>query len=150
MIGRGNRLFSGERRESCAEFVQLAFGISNDFCVQATPGFGALDLVAAILAESRHDGVLLGRKIGNDREKRGVSRCRDGRPSKSVDKNVRAGIVRRLNRKSTRLNSSHQIISYAVFCLKKKKTPSFLFLVLSSLSTSSAVRFMKWLLVCRA
>src|SRR5258708_9066369 len=29
---------------------------------------------------------------------------------------------RRGDRKSTRLNSSHQIISYAVFCLKKKKT----------------------------
>src|SRR5258708_14213918 len=28
------------------------------------------------------------------------------------------------DRKSTRLNSSHQIISYAVFCLKKKKFPS--------------------------
>src|SRR5258708_18803567 len=28
---------------------------------------------------------------------------------------------RKLDRKSTRLNSSHQIISYAVFCLKKKK-----------------------------
>src|SRR5438552_9143449 len=28
---------------------------------------------------------------------------------------------RRRDRKSTRLNSSHQIISYAVFCLKKKK-----------------------------
>src|SRR5258708_30357271 len=27
----------------------------------------------------------------------------------------------RQDRKSTRLNSSHQIISYAVFCLKKKK-----------------------------
>src|SRR5258708_27151746 len=27
---------------------------------------------------------------------------------------------RREDRKSTRLNSSHQIISYAVFCLKKK------------------------------
>src|SRR5258708_20979927 len=27
----------------------------------------------------------------------------------------------RKDRKSTRLNSSHQIISYAVFCLKKKK-----------------------------
>src|SRR5258708_13699543 len=26
------------------------------------------------------------------------------------------------DRKSTRLNSSHQIISYAVFCLKKKNT----------------------------
>src|SRR5258708_16384729 len=35
----------------------------------------------------------------------------------------RRQIVRRFgrDRKSTRLNSSHQIISYAVFCLKKKK-----------------------------
>src|SRR5258708_27010969 len=30
--------------------------------------------------------------------------------------------ARRRDRKSTRLNSSHQIISYAVFCLKKKKS----------------------------
>src|SRR5206468_8703885 len=29
----------------------------------------------------------------------------------------------RLDRKSTRLNSSHDQISYAVFCLKKKKKP---------------------------
>src|SRR5258708_31476762 len=29
--------------------------------------------------------------------------------------------ITKLDRKSTRLNSSHQIISYAVFCLKKKK-----------------------------
>src|SRR5688500_19690197 len=28
----------------------------------------------------------------------------------------------RQDRKSTRLNSSHLVISYAVFCLKKKKT----------------------------
>src|SRR5258708_24621948 len=33
---------------------------------------------------------------------------------------LRDGPVRG-DRKSTRLNSSHQIISYAVFCLKKKK-----------------------------
>src|SRR5690348_17626675 len=32
-------------------------------------------------------------------------------------------IVARRDRKSTRLNSSHPSISYAVFCLKKKKTP---------------------------
>src|SRR3712207_7856460 len=31
--------------------------------------------------------------------------------------------VARLDRKSTRLNSSHANISYAVFCLKKKKQP---------------------------
>src|SRR5437762_9784899 len=30
---------------------------------------------------------------------------------------------RRGDRKSTRLNSSHRCISYAVFCLKKKKYP---------------------------
>src|SRR3712207_4674815 len=33
-------------------------------------------------------------------------------------------IARALDRKSTRLNSSHANISYAVFCLKKKKRPS--------------------------
>src|SRR5258708_32664804 len=34
------------------------------------------------------------------------------------------GLRPRRDRKSTRLNSSHQIISYAVFCLKKKNTAS--------------------------
>src|SRR3989454_3867918 len=33
----------------------------------------------------------------------------------------RPGVVRVVDRKSTRLNSSHLVISYAVFCLKKKK-----------------------------
>src|SRR2546426_11048406 len=35
---------------------------------------------------------------------------------------LRRGGARRADRKSTRLNSSHLVISYAVFCLKKKKT----------------------------
>src|SRR5437762_7997361 len=35
--------------------------------------------------------------------------------------NVLRGPRRTLDRKSTRLNSSHRCISYAVFCLKKKK-----------------------------
>src|SRR3712207_8769980 len=35
---------------------------------------------------------------------------------------VGIGTIGRLDRKSTRLNSSHANISYAVFCLKKKKT----------------------------
>src|SRR5438034_5952227 len=30
-----------------------------------------------------------------------------------------------VDRKSTRLNSSHTVISYAVFCLKKKKTKEY-------------------------
>src|SRR5256885_4791758 len=32
-----------------------------------------------------------------------------------------AADAQRIDRKSTRLNSSHLVISYAVFCLKKKK-----------------------------
>src|SRR5439155_24834539 len=35
---------------------------------------------------------------------------------------VSSGTSGSLDRKSTRLNSSHVAISYAVFCLKKKKT----------------------------
>src|SRR5260221_9714649 len=34
---------------------------------------------------------------------------------------VITGCVSQADRKSTRLNSSHTVISYAVFCLKKKK-----------------------------
>src|SRR5258708_25116138 len=37
---------------------------------------------------------------------------------------VRMSCATATDRKSTRLNSSHQIISYAVFCLKKKNTRS--------------------------
>src|SRR2546422_2106508 len=41
----------------------------------------------------------------------------DGAGARVVDEGDRAG----QDRKSTRLNSSHGYISYAVFCLKKKK-----------------------------
>src|SRR5256885_8665015 len=41
---------------------------------------------------------------------------------------------RRRDRKSTRLNSSHLVISYAVFCLKKKKK---YIILLSSIYTNS-------------
>src|SRR5437763_5410345 len=40
---------------------------------------------------------------------------------KALGKNVIAKALT-VDRKSTRLNSSHRCISYAVFCLKKKKT----------------------------
>src|SRR3712207_7595938 len=41
---------------------------------------------------------------------------------RSDDRAVQEGHAGREDRKSTRLNSSHANISYAVFCLKKKKT----------------------------
>src|SRR5256885_8630487 len=36
-------------------------------------------------------------------------------------RNLESAVVYGRDRKSTRLNSSHLVISYAVFCLKKKK-----------------------------
>src|SRR5438132_10827219 len=55
------------------------------------------------------------------------SRSRRDSPSARPGCSCRASRSRRLrrragaDRKSTRLNSSHTVISYAVFCLKKKK-----------------------------
>src|SRR3712207_8868183 len=46
----------------------------------------------------------------------------DGAPAVAVDERpAPAADAEALDRKSTRLNSSHANISYAVFCLKKKK-----------------------------
>src|SRR5438132_10720074 len=42
-------------------------------------------------------------------------------PSRQSDRNLHS------DRKSTRLNSSHTVISYAVFCLKKKKEENKIF-----------------------
>src|SRR5450432_2466487 len=46
------------------------------------------------------------------------------------------------DRKSTRLNSSHDQISYAVFCLKKKKQMVELFLCRTDIDTIQARMFM--------
>src|SRR5260221_341907 len=46
-------------------------------------------------------------------------RLRGGNDNHTSSQRKRSGKV--LDRKSTRLNSSHTVISYAVFCLKKKK-----------------------------
>src|SRR2546422_5565066 len=43
---------------------------------------------------------------------------------------VRRAVDGDQDRKSTRLNSSHGYISYAVFCLKKKKRSNFLYLTM--------------------
>src|SRR5690349_22210069 len=57
-------------------------------------------------------------QIDADRHKR----LRDlGRQARDDDRRAQqSGRLDRLDRKSTRLNSSHVEISYAVFCLKKK------------------------------
>src|SRR5690242_21287070 len=47
--------------------------------------------------------------------------CVDGMVVSTRTPDVEAARAGVFNRKSTRLNSSHMSISYAVFCLKKKK-----------------------------
>src|SRR5260221_3475967 len=47
----------------------------------------------------------------NNPRRHPCSPCADSRPATTTTR----------DRKSTRLNSSHTVISYAVFCLKKKK-----------------------------
>src|SRR2546429_3500225 len=50
-----------------------------------------------------------------------ASACVMGRPLATASASAPLSLMSRPDRKSTRLNSSHGYISYAVFCLKKKK-----------------------------
>src|SRR5687768_18062365 len=62
---------------------------------------------------------LLGAVVGVAESSRGGTRVsRDHHLSSRQDRSADSG--HRQDRKSTRLNSSHGYISYAVFCLKKK------------------------------
>src|SRR5438132_4530577 len=79
---------------------------------------------------SLHDALPIYRHDHRRRSIRppGIQASRAERPSASSFLNEISGrrrgvseIEPRTDRKSTRLNSSHTVISYAVFCLKKKK-----------------------------
>src|SRR3712207_7317185 len=64
-----------------------------------------------------------------------------GTSQKTIDnflkpKYQKIGKIVVVDRKSTRLNSSHANISYAVFCLKKKTTPYYIFPI-SALASAS-------------
>src|SRR5256885_10010800 len=74
--------------------------------------------VRVVLAHARAKAERLGRRGAHTRDAVPVGH-------RLVDPVVdpvrqRQSPIRRLDRKSTRLNSSHLVISYAVFCLKKK------------------------------
>src|SRR5256885_5298011 len=67
---------------------------------------------------SLHDALPICRKLEYGRPGRSRKYCVSSRwPPRRAP-----GTPRGPDRKSTRLNSSHLVISYAVFCLKKKKT----------------------------
>src|SRR5256885_8876798 len=68
------------------------------------------------LSLQRHSGEECGRYWIHCRRHRGAV----ARILVMDDDGMLRGAIR-IDRKSTRLNSSHLVISYAVFCLKKKK-----------------------------
>src|SRR5438034_8640252 len=63
---------------------------------------------------ARRSAVLLLHELPRDQSELQLSDLRSGTHAN------RRGL--RIDRKSTRLNSSHTVISYAVFCLKKKNS----------------------------
>src|SRR5947209_16075178 len=82
------------------------------------------------LFRSRARGVAQERRLGAERaEKQGHRRVRfrsfraktGGFDEREIRQRVHRAAWALRDRKSTRLNSSHANISYAVFCLKKKK-----------------------------
>src|SRR3712207_7757937 len=72
-----------------------------------------------------------------------VDRAQDGAQAGHVeahDPQVAAGArgVDHVDRKSTRLNSSHANISYAVFCLKKKKKNNYVCINLNMCTSANS------------
>src|SRR2546429_3760676 len=73
---------------------------------------------------SLHDALPISLDLDPDAGQRGQRVVAAGRDRRLADRGregVAADRTGRRDRKSTRLNSSHGYISYAVFCLKKKK-----------------------------
>src|SRR5690606_41585065 len=99
--------------------VARPFPVAPLFSLSDTP-------TTAIYTLSLHDALPISRRTSHerdveDRASHAGGRClhRHPGPSRAIPP---AGRKKGLDRKSTRLNSSHVKISYAVFCLKKKTT----------------------------
>src|SRR2546426_4181876 len=67
-------------------------------------------------------GVVHRNRAVSDRTRAGLEEFRSAAAvERGAEDRLRAVVRKGADRKSTRLNSSHLVISYAVFCLKKKK-----------------------------
>src|SRR5438552_13983176 len=93
--------------------VSVALWLNRIPCDELTDG-------GAVITIPRYEGRSRSRLV--DRNARWRARpAGDVQAFSRGDSLHAAASARFRDRKSTRLNSSHQIISYAVFCLKKKK-----------------------------
>src|SRR5205085_11723838 len=79
-------------------------------------GGGPIGLLIALVARARGASVLV---VEPDEARRALAH-ELGFDALAADGDVGSAVGEAGDRKSTRLNSSHSQISYAVFCLKKK------------------------------
>src|SRR5690625_2326594 len=111
---------AGERCMACA-VVAVEDEIADEFIEQLVEKANNIKI-----GNGLDEGIFLGPVIRSEHkdrtlqyietgEKEGATLIRDGRKDKSAQEGGNF-----VDRKSTRLNSSHVAISYAVFCLKKK------------------------------
>src|SRR5207253_6558089 len=89
-------------------YTTLFRSVRRQFQAQGRP-----TLRRSAVEDSRH-------AIASDRASRRAAHRRDLPAQRPLRRSRRAQDHRASDRKSTRLNSSHVAISYAVFCLKKK------------------------------
>src|SRR5438034_4298271 len=86
---------------------------------------GRLRDVPLVALQSGHDDASLGLGFEGVKARGRGARTRFARDAPRSVPDLGWYVIQpdqvRLDRKSTRLNSSHTVISYAVFCLKKKK-----------------------------
>src|SRR5258708_21829535 len=73
------------------------------------------------VTDNEHESLLLEKNFIKQLKPKYNVDLRDDKNYLFIKINLKDEIPTIRDRKSTRLNSSHQIISYAVFCLKKKK-----------------------------
>src|SRR5207244_10967008 len=81
------------------------------------PAYRLLSVRTGAMLPRRLDVPLVGREAEMAVLRQGLRAVVTERAARLVTVVAQAGVGK--DRKSTRLNSSHQIISYAVFCLKK-------------------------------
>src|SRR2546426_2955129 len=108
---------SGPKRAHRLEEARRIFaaaGVETELCLTSTPG-EATWLARRAAREGRGLVIVCGGDGTMNEALNGVVAEPSGR---QIPLALLPG-----DRKSTRLNSSHLVISYAVFCLKKKKTP---------------------------
>src|SRR5256885_3015616 len=97
-------------------FIFLTLAASSVLAQNPTPAPAASTAPAAATEQTAPDTA---KPEGRDRTNQRVEHIHVEDGGSRVDE-LRVG--GQTDRKSTRLNSSHLVISYAVFCLKKKKT----------------------------